>query len=287
MLDLAVLVLFYNKEIQTLSCIKSFLNSGVKIYVLNNGSNQNSFNNLKSKFSDHKQVFFFDSKKNKGPAWGRNYLIQNTQEKWLFAVDNDIILSHPSDWLVKLKLHIEKDDSIDIFIPSTFNLHENAYSIPFQLKLINNRLIEVESSEEIVNNFPGGASIVNRKVFENYGLYDENIFIGFEDVEFSIRALVEHKKPLRCKKIYDIELIHDHQLVKNKDDLYSVYTRYDDRKIDNDFNYLTNKHNIQYDHDWRSWTRKQRKIMTGGRKKILFSKLFKKLLILLKSIVET
>jgi GT2 family glycosyltransferase len=274
MLDLAVLVLFYNKEIQTLSCIKSFLHSGVNIYVLNNGSQQNSFCNLKREFANHKQVYFFDSKINKGVSWGRNYLIQNTQEKWLFTIDNDIILSHPRDWLDKLKLHIEKEDSVDIFIPSIFNLHENSYSRPFQLKLMNNRLVEVESSEEIINNFPGGASIVNRRIFENYGLYDENIFVGFEDVEFSIRAIIEHKKPLRCKKINEIELTHDHQLVKNKDDLYSVYTRYDDKRINNSFKYLTNKYNIQFDHEWRWWTKKQVSLMTKHQKITFFDALF-------------
>lgn len=285
MLDIAVIILFYNKLNQTIACIESFIPSGVNIYVLDNGSDNFDLMNLKDRFRDNCNVYFFHSSQNIGVSRGRNLLIKKTTEEWLFSVDNDIVVINTQDWIENLTSHIVLNTTIDVFIPRLYNIHDQSFSNYNCLCLNGNELSEIKPTSDIINSFPGGASIINRRIFEKVGLYDENIFVGFEDLELAIRALSISKK-LICKTINDIELAHHHKVAENKNDVISIKNRYSNNLIRNSFEYLQKKHGIVYDHQWDWWVRRQKSIMIqhncenrvvrlSRRVNNFFSKLFK------------
>jgi GT2 family glycosyltransferase len=261
MQSIAVLILFYNKLNQTIECINSFVPTGLKIYVLNNGSDEISAITLRNLYSGNSQIKIFDEKKNLGVSGGRNYLINVTSEKWLFHVDNDIIISNPMQFVNIINSYITSFGFVDAFIPVIYNKHENAYANYYQLSYSDKNLVEIETKEDLINNFPGGASIVSRSLFEKIGYYDENMFVGFEDVELSIRAIVVYNRPLICKKVSEVELIHDHKLAINEADLKSIKLRYNSKLIGSSFNYLRKKHSLNFDHNWQWWTKQQLSLM--------------------------
>lgn len=252
-LSIAVCILFFEKIEQTIECIKSFLASEVNIYILNNGSSNKSRNALGEFCKKYKQIKIFDSDKNLGVAVGRNYLINHTVEDWLLFVDNDIRIK-TKNWLKRLKFHLDSHENIEVFIPRLYNKRAKHYKINQSLKIENNIAIFFnEVKKGGVNCFPGGASFINRKLFERLGLYDNEMFIGLEDYELSIRGILQ-EKPIKATSIKDIVLIHDHRLAKKKEDRGAASSRYNLGHIKNSLNIIKEKHNVLLEGDWIFWS---------------------------------
>ena len=255
-IDLAVCILFHEKLDQTIECIQSFLPSGVNIYVLNNGSSPSARQALERFCNDYKQITIFDSDHNLGVGVGRNYLVTHTTEEWLLFVDNDITIK-TQDWRQKFALYVSQYPDIEVFIPKLFNIHENRYVSYSSLRIIGNKAIHgVAIIDNLTNAFPGGASFVNRKLFERLGLYDPEMFIGFEDFELCIRG-IRFANPVKARLIHDIELAHDHRQANNSEDKKAVLTRYDVHRHEASFNRVTEKHNIIFESEWKNWISNQ------------------------------
>ncbi|ODS37371.1 hypothetical protein BEH94_07800 [Candidatus Altiarchaeales archaeon WOR_SM1_SCG] len=253
--DIAVCILFYEKLEQTIECIKSVLPSGVKIYILNNGSSSSSRKILEGFCNKYKQIKIFDSDTNLGPAAGRNYLINHTTEDWLLFLDNDTYVK-TKDWLNKFYKHVSLHKHAEVFIPNLFDVHENRYVTYKSFRIEgNNAIHDVEIVDDLTNTFPGGASFVNRKVFNRLGTYDKKMF-AFEEFELTIRSILKGKM-IKARLIYDIELVHDHKYVKKKEDVNAVMTRYNYESIESSYNRIVEKHDIMLDGNWHIWVAKQ------------------------------
>lgn len=256
-----ILILFFNKVDQTISCINSFLPSGQQVYVLNNGSDEQQLRKLENAFQHNSQVHILNAGKNLGVSGGRNHLIQMSTASWLFSVDNDIIIQ-PTEWLPLFHAYIAQHPGAEVIVPKIYNVHEKAYGSRLRIGL-HERKVSVETGDyEISNCFPGGASIIHRNVFEKYGLFDEDMFVGFEDYEYALRAMLSVLGPLEVHFMNAIELIHDHQYQKSDKDKRAVKIRYNEEKLQASYNRLVEKYSIDFDHDWQWWTRKQLIVMT-------------------------
>lgn len=261
--DIAICVLFFEKPEQTIECVRSFLSSNSNIYLLNNNSSQLSTNLLKKFIDNYPQIKLYSSNKNLGVSRGRNFLINKTKEKWLFFVDNDITIK-TKNW-VKLAINlIKQNPHVDAIIPKLFNKHENKFVLHLKTKIKGNSAVfeKVEINEQ-PNIFPGGASIVNRKVFSDIGLYDERMFVGLEDFELAIRAL-KMKRPFKSLITDEILLVHDHRSAKTTEDKNAILERYNHELIQHSFDILKQTHNLNLDNDWRPWVDQQIKLMTSS-----------------------
>lgn len=257
-IDVAIMLLFHEKVEQTIECIKSFLPSGKKIYVLNNNSSKDSTIRLKNFCKNYSQVQIFDSEKNLGVSVGRNYLLQQTTEDWAFFVDNDIYITN-NDWLQKFSVHQKNENHVEVFIPRLFNLHENSFVTYYNWRVDNNKISYLIPNNGYLSNFPGGASIINRKIFKRLGLYDSEMFVGFEDFEFAIRGLLS-STPVTAKLIDDIELVHDHRKTENNVDKQAVLVRYNEDSHQKSFDRIQQKYpSLNFQHEWRSWVKEQKK----------------------------
>lgn len=254
--SLAVLILYFEKNSQTIQCIKSFLNPNVQIYVLNNGSSASNWEKLQKKFSRNKNIVFFHSETNLGPARGRNFLIERVAEQWLFLVDNDITIYPKKQWVEKLKLFIQANADAKIILPRLYNVYENQYCQHPVVCIEDNQVRFVDDKGSMdLNYFPSGAAIVHRSVFEELGNFDTQIF-AFEDYEFAIRAL-KAEKPLHIRRYEGIELIHDHKYQRNKQDQAAVLERYNNKRLLDSFRWIEQKHQVLFEHEWEGWSRQQ------------------------------
>jgi GT2 family glycosyltransferase/glycosyltransferase involved in cell wall biosynthesis len=261
---LAVCILFYEKLDQTIECIESFLPSGVRIYVLNNHSSPTARDLLGLFCRSHQQITIFDSDVNLGVSVGRNFLITHTTEDWLFFVDNDIYVTS-NDWFQTFSAYILRYPEVEVFIPRLYNIHEQQFVTYFQLAVDQQRVLYYPIENNTTSCFPGGASCISRILFDRLGKYDDKMFVGLEDFEFCIRAILRGA-PVRSRVIDDIELRHDHRQVTKMEDTKAVLTRYNDSSIERSFHRIAEKFpGLIFQHDWRPWVADQRGILLGNR----------------------
>lgn len=272
-----ILILFFNKVDQTILCINSFLASGQRIYVLNNGSDEQQLKKLKHTFQDNGNVHILDAGKNLGVSGGRNFLIRNTTAPWLLSVDNDISIQ-PSNWVQLFYDYIEAHPAVQIVTPRIYNVHEQLFGEQLQVRLEKKKVLVDTGVFQVTNCFPGGASIIQRRVFEHYGLFDEEMFVGFEDYEYALRAMLSDKGPLQVHALPIIELIHDHQFQKSSTDKAAVKLRYNEERLQASYNRLTEKFGVHFDHDWRWWTKNQVQVMTEPKWKIKLKQLLTRIM---------
>ena len=259
----AVLIIFFNKLDQTIECIESFIPSQQSIYVLNNGSDKKLWKALQKKYSGNKQITLFHSDSNLGVAVGRNYLIQKTSEPWILIVDNDIIIKDDQNWIHKFHTLLKEYPVQEIFTFRIYNVHEQAYVKPIKV-LKQQRSVSIEVTEELFTNcFPGTGSAIHRNVFDKYGLFDATLFVGFEDYEFALRCMNAPSGELKVLHTNEIELVHDHRFQKKNVDKDAVKERYNEQRIKESYNSIVKKYDIEFEHDWQWWTRKQVADMTG------------------------
>jgi GT2 family glycosyltransferase len=259
-MKITILILFHNKVIQTIECIESFVNLDCKILVLNNNSDAEQVSTLLEKIEHYGNVVIIESSVNLGVSKGRNRLIAESSTDWLFFVDNDIKISDTAP-LVEL---LENDDISKgiprIICPRIYNVHDSDYAANCRVEIIDNEVKLLYGSWDTGNCFPGGASIVHRSIFKQIGLYDENMFVGFEDYEFAIRA-INMGLELKTSNSDRILLIHDHRAAEDNADSKAVRIRYDMAELEKSYKYLNNKFGYTFNHEWRDWSKQQTKVM--------------------------
>ena len=260
--DIGILILFYNKLLQTIECINSFLPSGQRVYVLNNGSHPAQWKKLQTIFRDQPTISLLDAGKNLGVSGGRNYLINASTEEWLFAVDNDITIRPVSGWVKMMGAFLLTEPRARIICPAIYNVHEQAWCNQLRVNKRGNTVDIMSGHYAVTNCFPGGASIVHRSIFDQYGLWDDEMFVGFEDYEFALRAMVDGSEGLKAFSCISIELVHDHQFQRSLKDKEAVRQRYNEEKLKVSYERIVKKHAIVFEHEWQWWCRKQVSDMT-------------------------
>jgi len=260
-ISLAACILFYNKLEQTIECIDSLLASGIRIYVMNNGSTSSNSQILGEYCNRFGQVKIIDSPENVGVAVGRNLLLEVAKEDWLLFLDNDIVME-TDNWYDKILNHIEKEKMAEVFIPMTFNSHESRYIEPVYCELRDEKAIFKPIYKGRTNLFPGGAAFISQQLFTRLGCYDQHFFVGFEDFELAVRA-IKSGNPINAKLIDDIRLIHDHRYVRAQEDQQAVRIRYNDKLILDSYNRIVSKHNVYLERNFEEWLAKQISQMTN------------------------
>lgn len=252
---MGIYILFFEKVDQTIKCLESFQLARVPTYILNNASSKKSREKLDYYCSKHTNITIFDSPRNLGPAVGRNYLIDNTKEEWLLFVDNDVY-TKTKDWLPRIKKHIAEHPEVEVFIPRLFIAHENHYARYKKMKIEEKKVsLNVNIENNITNNFPAGASFVNRKLFKRLGCYDDKLF-GFEEYELAIRGLLVNE-PIRTMIVDNIAFVHEHTYAKTEEDAKAALTRYDYETNKSSYDRIREKHGLSLQTSWESWNKEQ------------------------------
>jgi GT2 family glycosyltransferase len=265
--DIAVCILFYNKSDQTIECLESVIGANVNIYILNNGSDKEHRIKLGRFVKKHNHITLIDVDRNLGVSGGRNKLITDTRERWLLFLDNDTTVK-TKDWIDKVAAKSRSCTNTDVFIPTIFNSHENALMrrVVLDIDTISGAVSFRSTTENSTNFFPGGASFVNRHLFERLGLYDEAMFVGFEDFELAIRA-IKSGYPIVATFVPDIEIEHTHRYSSNRADKESARVRYDSRIIFSSHERVREKYGVVLDPDFGAWLDEQIRQLTWTRRR--------------------
>jgi GT2 family glycosyltransferase len=252
----AVAILFFERATQTIECIRSFRPARVPIYVLNNGSSAAETRRLEAAVRREPAVTLLHSRRNVGASAGRNMLIRSSREPWLFFADNDMTM-RTRGWAVAFRAHRAAHPGTEVFIPRIFSVHERGYEPRVRLTL-RGRELRVEAARGVTTNcFPGGACLVKRTLFERLGLFDERMFIGFEEWELALRGLLR-PPAVRVRTMDDIDLDHEHRTATRAAERAAARVRYSPRRIAHSHRRLTCKHGITFRTEWSRWVARQR-----------------------------
>lgn len=192
---------------------------------------------------------------NYGVAGGRNRTIPHVGTDWLMCLDNDIyFLNNPlpqfQQDLAVLGCHFMSLPLLDPDGKKLFargghlyisyedgELHIGAGSACRQVDTV-----ERDVPPFLATFLFGGACILNRTTFEKVGGYDEAMFIGFEDIDFSIRLFQQGYKvgTSGC-----CALVHDHPKPSSDSDIDYEKERFSRNILHESAQHLERKHGFK------------------------------------------
>ncbi len=233
--------------------------------IADNGSSEETIKKLKESFKKMPyKCEIIEFGENLGVSKGRNKAVEMVKTEWFMSLDNDIlfscnILPEIQDTIsqfgcnfVNLPLLNCKGDELfsaggNIFIEKIANgIHIGCGGSFEQSKCMKNQSIPRSLSTFLF----GGASVVKKSTFEECGKFDEGMFVGFEDIDFSITIF---RKGYKIATIGMLGLIHDHKKPESQSDLEYERQRFSNIRLLKSAQYFEKKHNFKV---WNEGTEK-------------------------------
>lgn len=191
--------------------------------------------------------------RNYGVAGGRNKLFRAVQTDWLLSLDNDLYFtSNPLPQAQKdigiLGVHFLAMPLIDKGSENSGIYGGHLYLEPMEGRAaigigssytFKKAPCDVPMDGFLCTGIPGGAAIFNKETFFAVGGFENRMFIGFEDAEFSVRVFQKGYKVGSCGMI---SLEHDHPKAENHDDKAYEQRRFSNTKLYESAAYFEQKH---------------------------------------------
>jgi GT2 family glycosyltransferase len=256
--NLTIMVLSCNRVQNTITLIESMEKympdfKGV-LLIVDNNSDEEQLNILKVKA---KKLLYkceiVGFSENYGIAGGRQRAMDFVKTQWVMLLDNDIYFTtNPMKKLQKdisiLGCHFINMPLMDETIEHIFtnggnlyidyrdadNIFVNSGSVFVQGKCEKN----TEFNPSLSTFIYGGTSVVKKDTFLKCGGFDENMFIGFEDSDFSIRVFRSGYKIGNCGIL---ALVHNHTVPKNNTDIEYEKSRFSNQRLKESAMYFEKK----------------------------------------------
>lgn len=209
---LSILILNYKTKTATTRCLESIVkhykteleSEKIEILVLDNGSDDNSFEELKKLEKKIPALSVFESRENLGFGNGLNYLSKKSRGKYLLFLNSDTVVEdsginlmtsfmerHPEAGIVGAKLTLENGE-IEPSIGKFYTLFNLFFML---LGLQRFGLVRYSSQKEkAVDWVSGGAMMTKKDLFEKVGGFDNHFFMYIEDMELCYRLKGQSSK---------------------------------------------------------------------------------------------
>lgn len=258
--NLSLVILSLDRAYLTINLLNSLKkhipNFKGKIIIMDNGSTSETLSKLESFLESYTlSTQLIKLYANYGVAKGRNKSMDYIQTEWIMFLDNDIyFLDNPlptiHQTLNQLGCHF-------LNLPLLDANEKRLYALGGHLNISSlTNCTHVECTSVYTPNSPvhttvvepflstflfGGASVLKKSTFIQLGTFDENMFVGYEDIDFSIRIYNAGLKIGNCGLIC---LVHNH-IINDSNDIQSyeaIRSSYD--LLTQSAIYLEKKHNI-------------------------------------------
>lgn len=165
--------------------------------------------------------------KNFGVSGGRNRLYREVKTDWILSLDNDLYLIGNPLKKIQEDLSMLGCHFMAMPIVDKGNREVRMYGGHLYVENLNNQVgiggsfsyygesncpLNEEYPPFLCSFLPGYAAVINKKSFFDVGAFDENMFVGFEDTEFSVRLFQKGIKVGGCGVV---SFVHDHPKPEN------------------------------------------------------------------------
>lgn len=201
---IAIVVVTYNPNLEELKHnIKSYINQVPLIVIVDNSTNKNIQNKIKSTFDEYKNIFILTLGDNLGIAKAQNIGIKYAIEQnfdYIIEMDQDSCLpnNYVNDIFESYKILESQGNKIAGIGPLAIN--KETKEIYHEVEDSSTFLIEV--SETLSSGF-----FISKKSFEIVGDKNEDFFIDYVDWEWNWRA-----KKFGLKNFINKKLVIEHML---------------------------------------------------------------------------
>ena len=162
--NISVVILFYRTPEKVITRLKNY--KGFDLYILDQSNDLELKKKVKKIFPKIK--YYGVSSENKGFAKGINFLVKKVKTKYFLCTQPDTDISKKSILRLKRTLEVKKDSIISVPRIKQFKNFENS-----------------QKSKKIfpVNKILGAIFLAEKKRFEKIGMFDEQFFFYWEDVD--------------------------------------------------------------------------------------------------------
>ncbi len=261
--NLTILFLSLNRAELSIRLLRSIINKLPRfagdILIADNGSEASELEKIKFFLANYAlRCHILELGQNYGVAGGRNRAIEQVKTDWVMSLDNDIFFtSNPLPRIQRdlailgchfLNIPLLNPDQQTLF---AFGGHLQTLIQNGAPRLTMTTILPPGSPVSSVENVVcgddaflcsflfGGASIFNRHTFARLGRFDENMFIGFEDLDFSLRLF---REGIKIGSSSVIALVHDHMKANTDASVKYEQTRYSRMILEKSARYLERKY---------------------------------------------
>jgi GT2 family glycosyltransferase len=202
-----IIILNWNSSKDTLELVQSIFNFSFKEYriiIVDNNSDIENKNILKQFVDKYNNIFLILNKNNKGYTGGNNagynYIVKN-------KLDGNILILNPDIRIQKdtlFKLNKSMDTDVGIVTCTAYN--ENGYKLYDYIKLSGLQQEWLETEKLIIETdyAAGSCMLINRNLIDNIGLFDNDFFLYWEEVDLAFRTIKNNYKILSITDTYVI-----------------------------------------------------------------------------------
>lgn len=179
--DICAVIISFNGIDKILNTIDALVNQVGFIYIVDNGSDQIILEVIEKHTFLYDNVFLFKINENMGIGKALNIGLHEAKKlncKWLLTMDQDSISNE--NMIFEFQKSSKENPSIMCFTPN-ININNN----------------NENKSNAFVDYAITSGNLINIKVFDIIGLYNEELFIDNVDIEFSLRLKASDIKMLR------------------------------------------------------------------------------------------
>ena len=167
--DITVLILLYKTSKSLLKNLIIYKN--FPVMILDQSNNADTKKYLKNILPNIQ--YYGLKKKNCGFAVAQNYLIRKVKTKYFFSTQPDIKISVKS--ILALKINFDKFKNCLVSVPKINGLK-------------NYKINKKNTGRQlVVDTMIGAAFMAKKKKFTKFGMFDEDFFFYWEDIDFSSR----------------------------------------------------------------------------------------------------
>lgn len=234
--NLTIVVLSLNRVSLTIRLLRSVTESipcfKGRILIADNGSTSDELEILKRFVNDYPvECRLLEFGSNFGVAGGRNKAVEEVTTDWFMSLDNDIyFVANP---IPQIQHDLALFGCRFLNIPLLNPDRETIYAFGGSLQsIIQKGMPQLTISSVLTPHSPvntvsavckeeqgflctflyGGASVLNTHTFRRLGGFDDNMLVGFEDIDFSLRLF---REGLKVGSSSALALVHDHPKAEN------------------------------------------------------------------------
>ncbi len=240
---ISIIIVHYKNEKDLFDCLESLYSFKIKqsyeVIIVDNSENRNLQKSLTSK--KYKNLQYISVAKNIGYGAGINLGAKYAKGEYLFVLNPDVLFE--KDIIPSLTKKLQRDKEIGIIAPLLYTTDDKIMEqgakeltplkafvkFSFIDKLLPNNPISKDywiknwgnGGLKEVDNVPGTAFVIRKKLFDKVGGFDENFFLYFEEFDLCKRI-----RKLGYKIFIDptSKLIHKWEtttkLLKNRDEIF-------------------------------------------------------------------